>query len=209
MRRPSLPSLVGYPLVLLVACGTSFSASGPDSGGSTDAAAGQDSEAASEGGGQEAGGTETGGSEGGGAETGSVEAGGGDTGPSVEGGGPGTYCGPALVCTGTGGQQGTVCCVAKVAPMYQCAGSDCGCDTQLDCSSDADCQGNQCCIDTQKVDGGCSTGHFVATCRVACLTAAHMCDPAKQPSQCRTNQSCSPDASSVGLPAGSGFGICN
>jgi hypothetical protein len=161
-----------------------------------------------ESGGNETGGAETGAKEGGGLEAGSGEAGASDTGMAVEGGGPGTSCGPGLVCTGTGGQQGTVCCVDDMAaPTYQCAGSDCGCSTQLECSSDADCMGNQCCID-KKADGGCTVGHFVASCRVACLTAAHMCDPAQAASACLVPLSCSPDTSNVGLPAGAGFGIC-
>jgi hypothetical protein len=175
--------------------------------------AGGDSATIGEAGGLEAGGNETGGletgaKEGGGPEAGSGEAGASDTGMAVEGGGPGTSCGPGLVCTGTGGQQGTVCCVDDTAaPTYQCAGSDCGCSTQLECSSDADCMGNQCCID-KKADGGCTGGHFVASCRVACLTAAHMCDPSQAASACLVPLSCSPDTSNVGLPAGAGFGIC-
>ena len=205
--------------MLVVACGTSFSASAPDGGAPSEGGLGQDSAATKESGSPEAGGSETGGadtgvvetggSEGGGAETGSVEAGGADTAPPVEAGGPGTYCGPGLVCTGTGGQQGTVCCVAdQNTPSYQCASADCGCDTQLDCSSDDDCPASRCCIDKQ-TDVGCSSGHYVASCRLACLTAAHMCNPAKQQPQCQAAQSCSTDTSGVALPAGAGFGVCN
>jgi hypothetical protein len=213
MRRASLSCLAGYPLVFVVACGTGFSASSPDGGGSIDGGGGADSVALGEGGGPEAGGGDTGGGETGGPEGGGLEAGGGeagasDTGTPAEGGSPGTSCGPGLVCNGMGGQQGTICCVDDTStPSYACAGSDCGCATQLACASDADCKGAVCCID-KKTDAGCGGGHFVSSCRATCLTATHMCDPAQAASACLIPLTCSPDTSTVDLPAGAGFGIC-
>lgn len=121
----------------------------------------------------------------------------------------GTYCGPGLVCTGADMQQGTICCVAgDNPPSYQCAGAECGCATQLACSSDAECGvGTHCCIDNRK-DTACSNGHWVARCQAVCL-GDQLCDPTGPGTQCLAMKACSPDASNVGLPANAGFGVCN
>ncbi len=71
------------------------------------------------------------------------------TGPADAGnGGRGTYCGPALTCTGSGGQQGTICCLAPPTGAA-CASESCGCNAeQLECSRDGDCGGADsiCCL---------------------------------------------------------------
>lgn len=156
------------------------------------------------GGSADAGATKTDGGSSGSGSGGASEAG-------TEGGVPvpsGTYCGPNLVCTGSGMQQGTVCCVSgDNPPSYECAGAQCGCATQLDCSSDAECGlGTHCCIDDRK-DTACSTGHWIARCQAVCL-AEQLCDPAGPPAQCLAMKSCTSDASNVGLPSNAGFGVC-
>jgi hypothetical protein len=57
------------------------------------------------------------------------------------------------------------------------------------------------------MDQTCLSGHYVASCQVSCPTTAHLCNPSAQFSQCMNTQTCS-DPSSVGLPAGAGFGLC-
>jgi len=132
-----------------------------------------------------------------------VEGGPGEAGPV------GTFCGAGPVCTGTGGQQGTVCCVTNGnPPSYACAGAECGCATQLDCSSDTDCTGSlRCCI-ANRNDVACTAGHFVARCQATCPTGErHMCTPGAPAGTCLGP--CSGDTTNVGLPAGAGFGVCN
>jgi hypothetical protein len=135
-----------------------------------------------------------------------VEGGGGEASPPVEAGLSGTYCGPQLRCTGTGSQQGTLCCVENITPPgYACAATHCACETQLGCSDDTGCPGQKCCI-AQRVEGTCATGHYVSYCGTVCDT--HMCNPAGPSTQCGPPQACSGNGTAVGLPAGQGFGIC-
>ena len=113
-----------------------------------------------------------------------------------------------MMCTGMGGQQGTVCCVSSgSATAYQCASVSCGCATQLDCSSDAECGGLRCCM-RNETDSGCAAGHWVGRCATDCVGGSHMCVPGAGSGQCLPTQSCSMDTTSVGLPTQSGFGIC-
>ncbi|HEX8796900.1 MAG TPA: hypothetical protein VF765_38375 [Polyangiaceae bacterium] len=143
-----------------------------------------------------------------GSEGGRSDAAGVEAGPPLEAGPVGTYCGPDIVCTGTGMQQGSVCCItSNNPPAYGCAGANCGCDTQLDCSSDAECGALRCCI-RNATDSACSGGHWVARCAADCVGGFHMCVPGAGAMQCLVGQSCSMDTSNAGLPPQSGFGIC-
>jgi len=126
--------------------------------------------------------------------------------------GTGTYCGPGLVCSGAPPQQGTLCCVDQntTPAKYGCAAVECGCATQLACSSDTGCQaGWSCCIEDRQ-DATCGSGHFVATCQAtACSNnQEHMCDPSALTNPCPGGQVCNPDTGGVNLPI-AGFGICN
>lgn len=134
----------------------------------------------------------------------------GDGASSSKGGG--TQCGPTLLCTGTGGQQGTICCVGSSmgSPQYQCAGASCGCDTQLECTSNADCGGSTpiCCI-RQSAVANCGGGHFVAKCSADCANGGiQACDPNAAQPTCASGQQCVTDATCVGLPPSQGFGVC-
>ncbi len=112
----------------------------------------------------------------------------------------GTYCGPDIVCTRTGMHQWTVCCVTNGnPPAYGCAGAHRACETQLDCSKDAECGALRCCIRTA-TDSGCSGGDWVAGCAADCVGGFHMCVPGACSMQCIVGQSCSADTSSAGLP---------
>jgi hypothetical protein len=206
MPRTSLAFCGGWSLLLTVGCGSSFSSSSPDTDGSADEAARADSAPDGKGGTPEAGRADASGPEAGQVESGGAEGGG----PAEAGGAEGTYCGPMLVCNGTGKQQGSVCCVPTASsPMYSCASSACGCgDTQLDCASDADCGGQHCCI--ENVTTSCSDGQFVASCQATCPVTAHrLCKPGGAKSECPVLGSCSTDTSAVGLPSSQGFGVCN
>lgn len=201
--------------LLLSACGSAFSSA--SDGGSTDAST------TAEGGTSEGGGSGDGGGTGDGA--GAAEGSSGDAGPgdgasdaSTDGGGAdgpstneagatGTYCGPSLTCTGLGGQQGTVCCVSTATPpSYDCASVDCSCSTQLSCTDDDGCPGQHCCIDEEK-ESTCAAGHYVSQCAAVC-TGGHLCNPVGASGQCLVTQTCSENATSVGLPDGEGFGLC-
>lgn len=139
--------------------------------------------------------------------------GGGSASDGASSGGGGTQCGPGLLCTGTGGQQGTICCVGGAttgSPQYQCAGALCGCDTQIECASNADCGGSTptCCI-RQRVDTGCSGGHIVAMCSADCANGGQQaCDPNASQTTCANGQQCASDPTCVGLPPSQGFGVC-
>lgn len=162
-----------------------------------------------------------GGSSDGGGQSGSSSGGGGDGGSRLDAGGdsnpppteagepPGTYCGPDLECSGTGMQQGKVCCVTDGnPPAYACAGAECGCATQLDCARDDECgTAMRCCI-FNRMDSSCPAGHYVASCAADCVGGAHLCVPGGGPAQCIATQACSPDTTSVGLPLQAGFGVC-
>jgi hypothetical protein len=128
-----------------------------------------------------------------------------------------TYCGAMLECTGTGGQQGTVCCIAgaTASPTYGCATAGCACsDTQLDCAYESDCPGQHCCIGKQiDADAGCPTGHYVAGCQATCGSGfKQLCDPKSLTPGCGgLLKACAQGGTftvPVGLPPDSGFGVC-
>jgi hypothetical protein len=204
------------PLVVaLTACGSAFTSAGADGGledsGSTpdtsvDTGPGKD-------GASDAMTTEAGKVP----ETGAGEASTGDAGPSSP-----TYCGPSCTCStggtdmcastgpGPGDVRGNVCCVADetVPATYSCAATGCaGCDTQLECTRQADCGGNHCCIASQK-SSICSTGHYVAQCQKTCgIVSSELCDIGN-PMSCGMLAKCSPSTAKIGLPSNSGFGVC-
>jgi hypothetical protein len=109
--------------------------------------------------------------------------------------------------------QSQTCCTMVSAPnSSNCTGGACGCSTQLDCWSDANCAGAMtvCCIGS-RTDTQCGSSHFVAQCRVACLTGeSRLCDP--NASHCASlKPACSVDSGdlqNVGLPPGQGYGVC-
>lgn len=170
-------------------------------------------EGGAEGGGGDGGakGKDSGGKDGSAADATSKDTGVSDTGAKDGAGrdapaGPPTYCGPGLICSGSGTQQGNICCVSGgSSPKYACAAEECGCATQLDCDRPGDCAGQVCCI-RLVMDSTCSSGHFVASCESKCEGGRVMCDP-RGIKGCGA-ASCSGDTSSVGLPSGAGFGIC-
>ncbi|THD46081.1 MAG: hypothetical protein E8A46_27555 [Bradyrhizobium sp.] len=214
MRIPSLAWVLAWVVACSVACGgstfttagagddggtASSSGGSADSGGSSGEAGGDDDSGGSPDAvpGGEGGSGEAGGGEGGSGEAGSVE------------GGPGLaiQCGPQTQCSGAT----PVCCLG--AAGASCAHAECGCETQLECTSDLDCQlpTALCCID-QRQDATCAAGHFAAKCAAACLNgASHLCDPNSQKIQCAPGAQCSNDQSdlqNVGLPAFPGYGVC-
>jgi len=196
-----------------VACGGSAftSAGGPDA--SSSSSGGRDGSSSGSGSGSGSG-SSSGGTKDGGRPP---DASAGD-GATLDGGatcpGSPTRCGGSLTCNGTGGQQGDVCCISSptASPTYGCAACGCGCeDTQLDCTRMDNCggTGQVCCIVATPCGGG---SHYVATCqdRVTCGTGGGkvMCIPGGTGQECIAG-SCSPDTGGVGIPANSGYGICN
>lgn len=192
----------------VAACGSSFSAGsggGGDSGSTPDDGGGTtDSSTLAEAGGDDSasvtdGTTEGDAPESGAAEGGSADGASGDGGPAT-----GVVCGAQLACSGTT----PVCCLSTSAPS--CAHTNCGCDTQLACASDADCKlTGVCCIGNVK-DSTCGSGHFAAACAVACLgSQSHLCNP-NASGQCLGGKTCSTNAGdlqNVGLPAAP-YGVC-
>jgi hypothetical protein len=105
-----------------------------------------------------------------------------------------------------------VCCLTNVSGM--CAHQACGCETQLECTSDADCAPSSgiCCIQNNLMDAACTSGHVVARCAAACSNGSvRMCTP-NASGQC-AGQQCSTDSGDLqnaGLPIlGAGtYGVC-
>ena len=208
-RMHSIPKAALIAALLLVAaCGDSFSAvgsgvdGGVDSGSSTaDTGGATDSSTPSEAGGDGATGQE-GAVEGGPLESGSLEGSPGEAGPSA-----GVTCGQQLTCSGTT----PVCCLGSTTPS--CAHLECGCDTQLACASDLDCSlpTGVCCIGNVQ-DSTCGQGHPVAACAAVCSGGqSHLCDPNAQKIQCLAGKQCSTDSGdlqNVGLPPGPLYGVC-
>jgi hypothetical protein len=120
-----------------------------------------------------------------------------------EAGSSGVQCG-ATVCTGTA----PLCC-ATTSPT--CAHVNCGCTTELACTSDAECGGAQpvCCI-SQVMDAVCPSGRLLARCSITCGgDAARLCTAAD--TACPSGRTCSMDSGdlqNVGLPSGQGIGVC-
>jgi hypothetical protein len=134
---------------------------------------------------------------------GGSEGGGSEGGPDMGAGS--VHCGPAT-CSGVT----PVCCAAS---SFTCAHVQCGCTTQLECSSNADCSSLApvCCVNRRAADLTCASNHFVARCAVACTNGAlEMCDPNSRTDTC-VNAQCSSDSgdlANVGLPANGGYGVC-
>jgi hypothetical protein len=194
--------LVSLGLALAPACGSSFSAAGPDAGGpAADGSATTDT---------------------GMAEASTVDADAGAPDASDATPPTGIACGPSSCPV-----SDSLCCVQAPPPpdagggtttpfQFTCSTSTCpGCDTELTCSNDADCDGKLatplCCIQ-EAATAACTSasGRFVSNCRTTCTDAARMCDP-KSTACSLTGKTCKVDPTTLaqyGLPGNAEYGIC-